>query len=149
MKLRNIILTVLVMLFITGFSSKASAQEWRWREGYYAHHHSADAGWNKDHHYYRPWGGGIFNWGWGWGCRDYCYDNYRCDDSSYHEYMDKFYNDFYKDYKTRRPSYYRYYDDASDDRYTHHYYHNYRDRFYDDYYHRYRDNYRPEVDNNK
>jgi hypothetical protein len=146
MKIRNLFTLMLVILFSAGMSSTTSAQEWRWREKYYNEHHRADDGWYKDHgYYYRPWLGGIFNWGWGAGWRDYYYDHYTSDDSSYHEYLDKYYNDFYRDYKEHHPFYYRYYDD---DKYTEHY-RNYRDRFYDDYYHRYRDNYRPEVDNNK
>jgi hypothetical protein len=146
MKIKNVLTALLVMLFLTGITFGANAQEWRWREKYYSKHHTADDEWYKDHSYYSAWGGGIFNWGRGLGMRDFYYNDYSYDDSLYHEYQDKYYNDFSRDYKSHRPCSSRCYDEGNC---KEHYYHNYRDRVYDDYYHGYHDNYRPEVDNNK
>ena len=143
MRLRNMIMAVVVMLFLFGISSKTNAQEWEgWRHRYYRDHHPRDVKWSDDHYYYRPWGGGIFNWGWGWGWRGYYYDNYHSDHTAYRDYVEKHHNDYYRDYREHRDHNYRYFDDDNDRNNYRYHYRDYWHRFHDD-------NYRPEVDNNK
>ncbi len=125
MKLKNLVIALLALLFSAGLSTHASAQEWRYYRHYrYSDKCCKDDDCRRDRYYYKPFRRGC-NFGWRREAYAHCCDSSENNGKYCHTYRN------YSHYDGR--GYYRYYN-----RYNRFYY----DRYYDD-------NFRPQVDDNK
>ncbi len=138
MKLRNLVIALLTLLFSTGISTHTNAQEWR----YYRHYSRSGTFCKEDNEYrggkynYKPFRRGC-NFGWRRDFYAHCFDNNCCKEGKEgkecKEGKDGKYAHTVKECDRDGRGYYHYYD--GNNRY-------YYDHYYDD-------NYRPQVDNNK